>query len=69
MASYTEKLGLKKVELTDKFDVEDFNGNMDIIDTIPKMTSGATVTAGTAYAASYGAAVTPVVGTGSEVTE
>lgn len=69
MASYTEKLGLKKVELTDKFDPEDYNGNMDIIDTIPEMTSGASVPVGTAYAASYGAAVTPVVGTGSEVTE
>ena len=33
------------------------------------MTSGASVPVGTAYAASYGAAVTPVVGTGSEVTE
>ena len=69
MASYTEKLGLKKVELTDKFDPEDYNGNMDIIDTIPEMTSGASVPVGTAYAASYGAAVTPVVGTATEYTE
>lgn len=66
MASYTEKLGLKKVELTDKFDPEDYNGNMDIIDTIPEMTSGASVPVGTAYGWTEGTAVTAVVGTASE---
>ena len=69
MASFTENLGLKKPDRSDRFSIEDFNGNMDIIDTIPDIVSGASVPVGTAYAASYGAAVTPVVGTGSEVTE
>ena len=35
MASFTENLGLKKPDRTDRFSIEDFNGNMDIIDTIP----------------------------------
>ena len=39
MASYTEKLGLKKPEGTDKFNIGDFNDNMDIIDGIPDMVS------------------------------
>lgn len=29
---YTEKLGLKKPEISDKFDIADFNENMDILD-------------------------------------
>ena len=37
MASFTENLGLKKPDRTDRFSIEDFNGNMDIIDTIPDM--------------------------------
>lgn len=40
MASFTENLGLKKPDRTDRFSIEDFNGNMDIIDTIPDMASG-----------------------------
>ena len=32
MASFTENLGLKKPDRTDRFSIEDFNGNMDIID-------------------------------------
>lgn len=67
--NYTKNLGLRKPSRSDRFNIEDFNGNMDIIDGIPDMASGASVPVGTAYAASYGAAVTPVVGTGSEVTE
>ncbi|CCO06278.1 hypothetical protein predicted by Glimmer/Critica [Ruminococcus bicirculans (ex Wegman et al. 2014)] len=35
MASFTENLGLKKPDRSDRFSIEDFNGNMDIIDTIP----------------------------------
>ena len=31
MASFTENLGLKKPDRTDRFSIEDFNGNMDII--------------------------------------
>jgi hypothetical protein len=69
LASFTEKLGLKKPDRSDKFSIEDFNGNMDIIDTIPDMASGQSVPVGTAYAAAYGAAVTPVIGTATEVTE
>ena len=37
MASFTENLGLKKPDRSDRFSIEDFNGNMDIIDTIPDM--------------------------------
>ena len=40
MASFTENLGLKKPDRSDRFSIEDFNGNMDIIDTIPDMASG-----------------------------
>ena len=58
MASFTENLGLKKPDRSDRFSIEDFNGNMDI-----------SVPVGTAYAAAYGAAVTPVIGTATEVTE
>ena len=32
MASFTENLGLKKPDRLDRFSIEDFNGNMDIID-------------------------------------
>lgn len=39
MASFTENLGLKKPDRSDKFSIEDFNGNMDIIDGIPDMIS------------------------------
>ena len=49
MASFTENLGLKK---PDRFSIEDFNSNMDIIDTIPDMTSGQSlvgVSVGEAY--------------------
>ena len=42
---------------------------LGILDQIKAQANVATVPVGTAYAASYGAAVTPVVGTGSEVTE
>ena len=38
MASFTENLGLKKPDRSDRFSIEDFNGN--IIDTIPDMVSG-----------------------------
>lgn len=69
MASFTEKLGLKKPDRTDRFSIEDFNGNMDIIDTIPDMVSGASVPVGTAYGWTEGTAVTPVIGTATEVTE
>ena len=53
MASFTENLGLKKPDRTDRFSIEDFNGNMDIIDTIPDMASGQSlvgVSVGEAYA-------------------
>lgn len=40
MASFTENLGLKKPDRSNRFSIEDFNGNMDIIDTIPDMASG-----------------------------
>ena len=45
---YTKKLGLKKPEISDKFDIADFNENADIIDknfakdgsqTVPKTTT------------------------------
>jgi hypothetical protein len=69
LASFTEKLGLKKPDRSDRFSIEDFNGNMDIIDTIPDMASGASVPVGTAYGWTEGTAVTPVIGTATEVTE
>ena len=69
MASFTENLGLKKPDRLDRFSIEDFNGNMDIIDTIPDMASVQIVPVGTAYAAAYGAAVTPFIGTATEETE
>lgn len=69
MASFTENLGLKKPDRTDRFSIEDFNGNMDIIDTIPDIVSGASVPVGTAYGWTEGAAVTAVVGTAAEYTE
>ena len=50
MASFTENLGLKKPDRTDRFSIEDFNGN--IIDTIPDMVSGQSlvgVSVGEAY--------------------
>ena len=31
MASFTENLGLKKPDRTDRFSIEDFNGNMRIL--------------------------------------
>lgn len=40
MAEYTKNLGLKKPDRTEKFSIEDFNANADIIDTIPDMASG-----------------------------
>lgn len=52
MASFTENLGLKKPDRTDRFSIKDFNGNMDIIDTIPDMASGQSlvgVSVGEAY--------------------
>ena len=52
MARFTENLGLKKPDRTDRFSIEDFNGNMDIIDTIPDMASGQSlvgVSVGEAY--------------------
>lgn len=52
MASFTENLGLKKPDRLDRFSIEDFNGNMDIIDTIPDMASGQSlvgVSVGEAY--------------------
>ncbi len=69
MASFTEKLGLKKPDRSDRFSIEDFNGNMDIIDTIPDMASGASVPVGTAYGWTEGTAVTAVVGVASEYME
>ena len=69
MASFTENLGLKKPDRTDRFSIEDFNGNMDIIDTISDMASGASVPVGTAYGWTEGAAVTAVVGVAIEYTE
>lgn len=38
--NYTKNLGLKKPSRSDRFNIEDFNGNMDIIDGIPDMASG-----------------------------
>ena len=38
--NYTKNLGLRKPSRSDRFNIEDFNGNMDIIDTIPDMASG-----------------------------
>ena len=52
MASFTENLGLKKPDRSVRFSIEDFNGNMDIIDTIPDMASGQSlvgVSVGEAY--------------------
>ncbi len=52
MAEYTKNLGLKKPDRTDKFSIEDFNANADIIDTIPDMASGQSlvgVSVGEAY--------------------
>lgn len=52
MAEYTKNLGLKKPDRTDKFSIEDFNANVDIIDTIPDMASGQSlvgVSVGEAY--------------------
>lgn len=69
MASFTENLGLKKPDRSDRFSIEDFNGNMDIIDNIPDMANGASVPVGTAYGWTEGTAVTPVIGTATEVTE
>lgn len=54
MAEYTKNLGLKKPDRTDKFSIEDFNSNADIIDTIPDIVSGASTTVGTAYVMSCG---------------
>lgn len=64
--NYTKNLGLRKPSRSDRFNIEDFNGNMDIIDTIPDIVSGASVPVGTAYGWTEGAAVTAVVGTASE---
>lgn len=69
MAEYTKNLGLKKPDRTDKFSIEDFNSNADIIDTIPDIVSGASVPVGTAYGWTEGSAVTAVVGTVAEYTE
>ena len=52
MAEYTKNLGLKKPDRTDKFSIEDFNANADIIDTIPDIVSGQSlvgVSVGEAY--------------------
>lgn len=52
MASFTKNLGLKKPDRMDKFSIEDFNANADIIDTIPDMASGQSlvgVSVGEAY--------------------
>lgn len=38
--NYTKNLGLRKPNRSDRFNIEDFNGNMDIIDTIPDIASG-----------------------------
>ena len=54
MAEYTKNLGLKKPDRTDKFSIEDFNANADIIDTIPDIVSGASTAVGTAYVMSCG---------------
>lgn len=64
--NYTKNLGLRKPSRSDRFNIEDFNGNMDIIDGIPDMASGASVPVGTAYGWTEGTAVTAVVGTASE---
>ena len=50
--NYTKNLGLRKPSRSDRFNIEDFNGNMDIIDTIPDMASGESlvgVSVGEAY--------------------
>lgn len=50
--NYTKNLGLRKPSRSDRFNIEDFNGNMDIIDTIPDMASGQSlvgVSVGEAY--------------------
>lgn len=62
MAEYTKNLGLKKPDRSDRFSIEDFNDNIDIIDIIPDMASGTTVPVGTAYAWTEGSAVKAVVG-------
>ena len=52
MASFTENLGLKKPDRADRFRIEDFNGNMDIIVSLPDMASGLSlvgVSVGEAY--------------------
>lgn len=54
MAEYTKNLGLKKPDRTDKFSIEDFNSNADIIDTIPDIVSSASTAVGTAYVMSCG---------------
>ncbi len=54
MAEYTKNLGLKKPDRTEKFSIEDFNSNADIIDTIPDIVSGASTAVGTAYVMSCG---------------
>lgn len=38
--NYTKNLGLRKPNRSDRFNIKDFNGNMDIIDGIPDMASG-----------------------------
>ncbi len=38
--NYTKNLGLRKPNRSDRFNIEDFNGNMDIIDGIPDMAGG-----------------------------
>lgn len=50
--NYTKNLGLRKPSRSDRFNIEDFNGNMDIIDGIPDMASGESlvgVSVGEAY--------------------
>lgn len=39
MATYTPNYNLKKPATTDVVNIADINGNMDIIDTIPKVTT------------------------------
>ena len=39
MATYTTNYNLKKPASSDTVDIADINGNMDIIDTIPKITT------------------------------
>lgn len=50
---YTKNLRLRKPDRTDRFNIEDFNANADIIDGIPEMVNSSSY-ASKAYISSYG---------------